>query len=187
MDTWPTRSQAEAILEDWTKNQNLRKHAYAVEAAMRAYAARFGQDPEKWGAVGLLHDFDYEKFPSLSSHPMEGAAYLRQQGFSDELVQAILAHADHAGVVRDSLLKKAIYAVDELTGLITAAALVRPSKKLAEVEVKTVMKKWKEKSFAAGVNRQTVEQGSRELGVPLEEHVGIVLKAMQGVSAQLGL
>ena len=187
MDTWPTRSQAAAILEDWTKSQNLRKHAYAVEAAMRAYAARFGQDPEKWGAVGLLHDFDYEKFPSLSSHPMEGAAYLRQQGFSDELVQAILAHADHAGVVRDSLLKKAIYAVDELTGLITAAALVRPSKKLAEVEVKTVMKKWKEKSFAAGVNRQTVEQGSRELGVPLEEHVGIVLKAMQGVSAQLGL
>ena len=117
---------------------------------------------------------------------MEGAAYLRQQGFSDELVQAILAHADHAGVVRDTLLKKAIYAVDELTGLIIAAALVRPSKKLAEVEVKSVMKKWKEKSFAAGVNRQAVEQGARELGVPLEEHVGIVLKAMQGISAQLG-
>lgn len=187
MDTWPTRSQAAAILEDWTKNQNLRKHAYAVEAAMRAYAIRFGEDPEKWGAVGLLHDFDYEKFPSLNSHPMEGAAYLRQQGFSDELVQGVLAHAEHTGVVRDTLLKKAIYAVDELTGLIIAAALVRPSKKLAEVEVKTVMKKWKEKSFAAGVNRQTVEQGSRELGVPLEEHVGIVLKAMQGISAQLGL
>jgi putative nucleotidyltransferase with HDIG domain len=187
VDTWPTRSQAAAILEDWTKNQNLRKHAYAVEAAMRAYAIRFGEDPEKWGAVGLLHDFDYEKFPSLNSHPMEGAAYLRQQGFSDELVQGVLAHAEHTGVVRDTLLKKAIYAVDELTGLIIAAALVRPSKKLAEVEVKTVMKKWKEKSFAAGVNRQTVEQGSRELGVPLEEHVGIVLKAMQGISAQLGL
>ena len=187
MDTWPTRGEAAAILEEWTKNPNLRKHAYALEAAMRAYAVRFGQDPEKWGAVGLLHDFDYEKFPSLNSHPMEGAAYLRQRGFSEELVQGILAHADHAGVVRDTPLKKTIYAVDELTGLIIAAALVRPSKKLAEVDVKTVMKKWKEKSFAAGVNRQVVEQGSRELGVPLEEHIAIVLKAMQGISAQLGL
>jgi putative nucleotidyltransferase with HDIG domain len=187
MDRWPTRSQAAAILEEWTKNPNLRKHAYAVEAAMRAYAMRFGEDPEKWGAVGLLHDFDYEKFPSLDRHPTEGAAYLRQQGFSEELAQGILAHADHTGVARDTLLKKTIYAVDELTGLIIAAALVRPSRKLAEVEVKSVMKKWKEKSFAAGVNRGTIEQGARELGVPLEEHVGIVLKAMQGISAQLGL
>lgn len=187
MDQWPTRDQAAAILEEWTKNPNLRKHAFAVEAAMRAYAARFGQDAEKWGAVGLLHDFDYEKFPTMENHPTQGAAFLRTQGFSEELIEAIMAHAEHTGVVRDTLLKKTIYAVDELTGLIIAAALVRPSKKLAEVEVKTVMKKWKEKSFAAGVNRQTVEQGARELGVPLEEHVGIVLKAMQDISAQLGL
>jgi putative nucleotidyltransferase with HDIG domain len=187
MSDWPSRAQAVGILEEWTKNENLRKHAYAVEAAMRAYAARFGEDAEKWGAVGLLHDFDYERFPTLDKHPMEGAAFLKQQGFSDELTQAILAHAAHAGVVRDTLLKKAIFAVDELAGLIIAVALVRPSKKLADVDVKSVRKKWKEKSFAAAVDRKAIEKGAGELGLPLEEHIGVVLKAMQGISAQLGL
>jgi putative nucleotidyltransferase with HDIG domain len=187
MGDWPSRAQALAILEEWTKNENLRKHAYAVEAAMRAYAARFREDAEKWGAVGLLHDFDYEKFPTLDKHPTEGAAFLKQQGFTDELAQAILAHAEHTGVVRDTLLKKAIFAVDELTGLIIAVALVRPSKKLADVDLRAVKKKWKEKSFAAAVDRKEIEKGAAELGVPLEEHIGVVLKAMQGVSAQLGL
>lgn len=156
-------------------------------ATGRPYAAKFGEDADTWGTVGLLHDFDYERYPSLDKHPTEGAAYLRQQGFSEDLLQAILAHAEHTGVVRDTLLKKAIFAVDELTGLIIAVALVRPSKKLADVDVKAVMKKWKEKSFAAAVSRTAIEQGAKELGVPLEEHIGAVLKAMQGISAQLGL
>jgi len=187
MDAWPSRAQAAVILEEWTKNENLRKHAYAVEAAMRAYAARFGEDVEKWGVVGLLHDFDYEKFPTLEKHPTEGAAFLKQQGFSDDLAQGVLAHAEHTGVVRDTLLKKTIFAVDELTGLIIAVALVRPSKKLADVDVRAVRKKWKEKSFAAAVDRKAIEKGAAELGVPLEEHIGFVLKAMQGISGQLGL
>jgi len=176
-----------AILEEWTKNPNVRKHAHAVEAAMRAYAIKFGEDADKWGVVGLLHDFDYERYPSLEKHPTEGAAWLKQQGFSDELIQAILAHAQHTGVARDTLMKKAVFAVDELTGLIVAVALVRPSKKLADVDLKAVMKKWKEKSFAAGADRKTIEQGAKELGVSLEEHIAVVLKAMRDISAQLGL
>ena len=187
MDDWPDRSEAERILEDWTTNKNLRKHAYAVEAAMRAYAVKFGQDAEKWGIVGLLHDFDYEKYPDLGDHPFKGAAYLKERGFSDDLTEAILAHAEHTGASRDTLLKKCIFAVDELTGLIVAVALVRPSKKLADVTVESVMKKWKEKAFAAGVDRGIIEQGAGELGASLTEHVETVLVAMQGISDKLGL
>jgi putative nucleotidyltransferase with HDIG domain len=187
MNIWPSREQALVILEGWTKNPNLRKHALAVEAAMRAYAVKFGEDADKWGIVGLLHDFDYERYPDLKDHPTQGAAHLRQQGFPEELVDGVLAHAEHTGTIRDTLLKKSIHAVDELTGLIVAVALVRPSKKLADVDVKAVMKKWKEKSFAAGVDRKSIEQGAGELGVTLEEHVGNVLKAMQEISVQLGL
>ncbi len=184
---WPTREQAEELLHEWTKNRNLRKHAYAVEAAMRAYAGKLGGDAEQWAVVGLLHDFDYEKHPDLETHPWAGAQYLREQGWAEELAQAVLAHAEHTGVERATMLQKAIFAVDELTGLIVAVALVRPSKKLADVTVESVMKKWDEKRFAAGVNRELVEQGARELGVPLEEHVEAVLDAMKGIADRLGL
>lgn len=187
MSRWPKRDEAQRILDEWVTNKNLKKHAYAVEAAMRAYALRFGSDPEKWGIVGLLHDFDYEKYSELENHPFKGVEYLKEKGYSDELLDGILAHAEHAGVSRDTDLKKAIYAVDELTGLIVAVALMRPSKKIADVTVGSVMKKWKEKSFAAGVNRKMIETGAAELGVPLEEHIGIVLKAMQGIAEKLGL
>ncbi|HUS71860.1 MAG TPA: HD domain-containing protein [Sedimentisphaerales bacterium] len=187
MDRWPDRSEAEQILEEWTKNKNLRKHAYAVEAAMRAYAAKFGEDPEKWGVVGLLHDFDYEKYPDVGDHPFKGVEYLKEQGFSDELTVAILAHAEHTETNRDTILKKCIYAVDELTGLVIAVALVRPSKKLADVKVRSVMKKWKEKTFAAGVDREIIERGAEELGIELRELIETVLKAMQEISEKLGL
>lgn len=187
MAKWPDREEALQILKEWTKNKNLRKHAYAVEAAMRAYAERFGEDPDKWGVVGLLHDFDYEKYPDLEDHPFRGVEYLEEQGYPQDLTDAVLAHAEHTDVSRDTLLKKAIFAVDELTGLIVAVALVRPRKKIADVEVESVMKKWNEKSFASGVDREMVEQGADELGVALEEHVGVVLDAMQGISDRLGL
>jgi putative nucleotidyltransferase with HDIG domain len=187
MDKWPDKNEAEKILESWTKNKNLRKHAYAVEAAMRAYAGTFGDDPEKWGVVGLLHDFDYEKYPDLRDHPFKGVEYLKEQGYSGELTEAILAHAEHTGTTRDTILKKCIFAVDELTGLIVAVALVRPSKKLADVNVESVQKKWREKAFAAGVDRQIIERGAEELGVELTEHIEMVLKAMQGISEKLGL
>lgn len=187
MSRWPTRDEAERILGDWVSNKNLKKHAWAVEAAMRSYAVKFGADPEKWGAVGLLHDFDYEKYPDLKDHPFKGVEWLKEQGFADELTDGILAHTDHANITRDTELKKVIYAVDELTGLVVAVALTRPSKKLADVTVESVMKKWKEKSFAAGVDRQMIAKGAAELGVPLQEHVETVLKAMQGIAYRLGL
>ena len=187
MDVWPDRSEAEGILHDWTRNANLRKHAYAVEAAMKAYARKFGQDTERWGVVGLLHDFDYEKYPDMKDHPFKGTEYLRQRGFSEELAGAVLAHAEHTGAERDTLLKKCIFAVDELTGLIVAVALVRPSRKLSDVTVQSVMKKWKQKGFAAGVDRALIERAADELGVALEQHVGTVLEAMQGISDVLGL
>ena len=187
MSNWPTRDHAHDILCAWTKNKNLRKHAYAVEAAMRAYAQHFNEDPDRWGVVGLLHDFDYERYPDLADHPMKGADYLRDQGFPDDLIDGVLAHADHTGVPRDTLMKKAVYAVDELTGLIVAVALVRPSKKIADVDVPAVMRKWKDKAFAAGVNREDIERGAADLNVPLEDHVALVLAAMQRIAPTLGL
>ncbi|RPJ61415.1 MAG: HD domain-containing protein [Dehalococcoidia bacterium] len=187
MSKWPTREEAAKILDDWVTNLNLKKHAWAVEAAMRACAVKSGADPDRWGAVGLLHDFDYEKFPDLKDHPFKGAEWLKEQGYAEELAQGVLAHAEHTHTQRDTELKKAIYAVDELTGLIIAVALTRPSKKLADVTVEAVMKKWKEKSFAAGVDRQMIEKGASELGVPLRDHITLVLTAMQGISDKLGL
>ncbi len=187
MSKWPTYDETQHILNEWTENENLRKHAYAVEAAMRAYAEKFGQDPQRWGIVGLLHDFDYQKYPSLEDHPFKGVDYLRAQGYDEELIKGVLAHAEHTNTPRESLLEKTIYAVDELTGLIVAVALVRPSKRLADVKVKSVKKKWKEKHFAAGVDREMIQRGADELGVPLEEHIGIVLEAMKGISDKLGL
>jgi putative nucleotidyltransferase with HDIG domain len=175
------------LLHQYTTGESLRAHAYAVEVAMRAYARRLGEDEELWGIVGLLHDFDYERFPVLGDHPYRGAEILRAAGWPESIVEACLAHAPFTGVQRDTPLKRAIFAVDELTGLITAVALVRPSRKIAEVEVKSVRKKMKDKSFAAAVSREDIELGAQELGLTLEEHIAIVLQAMQGIADQIGL
>ena len=187
MSRWPEVHEAEKILDEWVSNINLKKHAWAVAAALRMYAVKYGADADKWEVVGLLHDFDYERYPDLKYHPFKGAEWLREQGYDEELVQGVLAHAEHTGTERDSNLKKAIYAVDELTGLVVAVALTRPSKKLADVTVEAVMKKWKEKSFAAGVDRGMIEKGAAELGFTLPEHISVVVCAMQGIADKLGL
>ncbi len=182
-----TRDEAMAILREFTTSQNLIGHALAVEAAMRSYARHFGEDEELWGAVGLLHDFDYEKYPRLEDHPFKGAEILRERGVDEEIVGGVLAHARHTGEPHDTLMKKAIFAVDELTGLVVAVALVRPDKKLASVAVKSVRKKMKDKGFAAAVSREDIAEGAEELGIELAEHIGIVLEAMQGIADDLGL
>jgi putative nucleotidyltransferase with HDIG domain len=181
------RAEAFSILSEYTKNANLIKHALAVEAAMRAYAEYYRADPELWGVVGLLHDFDYEQHPSAAEHPAVGASILRERGVTEEIIHAILAHAPHTGEPRDTPLKKSIFAVDELCGFIVAVALIRPNKKLEEVNIASVMKKLDQASFAAKVNRQEIQQGAAELGIPLEEHVHRTLQAMQSISEQLGL
>ncbi len=184
----PNRDQALAIVRQYVKNENLVRHMLAVEAAMAAYARKFNQDELKWRVTGLLHDFDWEIHPTLEQHPTEGAPILRQHGIDEEIVRAILSHADHTGVPRQTLMEKALYACDELTGLITTVALVRPSKKIADVKIKSIKKKWKDKAFARGVNRQDIEQGAQELGVDLwTEHVPLVLQAMQSIADDLGL
>lgn len=183
-----TRDEALIIVRQYVKNENLVRHMLAVEAAMAAYAKKFGEDEEKYRVVGLLHDFDWEIHPTLEDHPLKGSAILREKGVSEEIIRAILAHAPFTGTTRESNLEKALFAVDELTGLITTTALVRPSKKIADVEVKSIKKKWKDKGFAAGVNREEVELGASKLGVDLwEEHVPLVLKAMQSIAEDLGL
>jgi putative nucleotidyltransferase with HDIG domain len=181
------RQQAWDLLCEYTQSENLRKHALAVEAAMRAYARRFGEDEESWGVVGLIHDFDYEKYPTAENHAYRGAEILRQRGWPDVIVRAVLSHASYTGVTRDSLMEKALFAVDELTGLITAVALVRPSKSVRDVTVKSVRKKWKDKAFAAGANRADIETGAADLGVELGEHIAVVLAAMQDIADELGL
>ncbi len=182
-----TRQDAWELLTEFTKNPNLIKHALAVEAAMRAYARKFGEDEEKWGIVGLIHDFDYEQHPTLEEHPFAGAKILEERGWPKDVIKAVLAHADHTGVKRETLMEKALFAVDELTGLIVAVALVRPTKSILDVTVESVKKKWKEKSFAAGVKREDIERGAQELGVPLDEHIAIVLEAMKDIASELGL
>lgn len=182
-----SREEALVLLKEYTKNENLVKHALAVEAAMRAYARRFGEDEEKWGIVGLLHDFDYERYPNAKDHPLVGAQILKEKEYPEDVIYAIKAHADYLGLERKSLLDKALYAVDELTGFVVAVALVRPSKKLAEVTVESVKKKWKDKAFAKGVNREDIEKGAQELGIPLDEHLDLVIKAMQSIADKLGL
>lgn len=183
-----TRDQALAIVREFVKNENLVRHMLAVESAMAAYAKKFNENEDNWRIVGLLHDFDWEIHPTLEEHPSKGAQILRERGVSEEIIRAIQSHAIHTGVSRDSQMEKALFACDELTGLITTTALVRPSKKIADVAVKSIKKKWKEKSFAAGVNRAEVEQGAKELGVDLwEEHVPTVLSAMQSIAEDLGL
>ena len=185
-----TREDAFQLVTEFTKNPNLIKHMLAVEAAMRAYARRFGEDEELWATVGLVHDFDYEENPDLSveGHPVTGSKILRERGWPEEIVRAVLSHAsEYTGVPRETQMEKALYAVDELTGLIIAVALVRPSKSIHDVKLRSVRKKWKDKAFAAGVDRQEVETAADDLGVELWEHVGIVLEAMQGIAGDLGL
>lgn len=181
------REKAITLLREFTKNPNLIKHMRAVEAAMRAYAQKFNEDEELWGIVGLLHDFDYEKYPDPADHPYKGAQILNERGYSKEFTDIILAHASHTGEPRDSLAKKTIFAVDELCGLIVAVALVKPSKTLAEVEVKSVKKKMKDKAFARQINRDEIIQGAKELEVSLDEHIKTVLLSMQSISKDLGL
>ncbi|MBU0610925.1 MAG: HDIG domain-containing protein [Armatimonadetes bacterium] len=182
-----TRPEALELLHEFTQSESLRKHAYAVEAAMRAYARKLGEDEELWGVVGLLHDFDYERYPTLGDHPFKGAEILRERGVDEEIVQACLSHYSESGIPRDTRLKRAIFAVDELAGFIIAVALVRPSKQLADVEVKSVKKKMKDKAFAAAVSREDIEQGAAAMGVSLEEHIGTVLEGMKGEAEALGL
>jgi putative nucleotidyltransferase with HDIG domain len=182
-----TRNDVLALLHEYTKSENLRKHALAVEAAMRAYARKYNEDEEKWAITGLIHDFDYEMYPTAPDHPAKGSDILRERNFPEDIRKAILGHADYMGVPRDTLMAKCLYACDELCGLITAVALVRPSKKLADVEVSSVRKKMKDKAFARSVNREDIEKGAAELGVNLDEHIGVVLAAMKGIATQLGL
>ena len=182
-----TRDVAWSILTEFTKGDSLRKHARAVEASMRAYAARFGEDPERWGIAGMLHDFDYEMHPRAPHHPMKGAEILIARGLSADIVYAILAHADYSGVPRVSLLDRALYACDELTGFVHACALVRPGKVVAGLEPASVRKKLKDKAFARTVNRDDVYRGATELGVDLDAHIAFVVDALAGVAPEVGL
>lgn len=182
-----TRTDAWQLLNEYTKNKNLIKHGLAVEAAMRHYAELFKEDPEVWGMVGLLHDFDYEKYPTLEQHPYEGQKILEAAGFSEVIRHGIMAHAPHTGTPRQTPMEKSIFAVDELSGFIVAVALVKPNKKLAEVDVVSIKKKMKQKGFAAAVKREDIELGANELELSLDEHIQHVLTAMQGISADLGL
>jgi len=192
MPPLPSRSDALAMMHDFTKSDSLRKHMLSVEAAMRAYARKFGEDEDRWGLAGLLHDFDYERFPNAShspteEHPAEGVRILREKGYPDDVLQAILGHAQYCNVPRESLMAKTLFAVDELTGLIMATALVRPGKSVHEVEANSVRKKMKDKAFARGVSRDDVINGAAELGVDLDEHITFVIAAMQSRAADLGL
>ena len=184
------RGAALALVKEYTTDPNLMRHMLSVETAMRAYALRFGGDPETWGLVGLLHDFDYQRWPLLdgTGHPLIGVSILRERGWSEEITRAILSHATElTGVAPESAMEKSLCAVDELTGLIAAVAFVRPSKNIADVQLSSVKKKWKEKAFAAGVHRDEIERATAVLGVPLDEHISVVLSAMQSNAAELGL
>ena len=192
LNNTPSRDDALAIMHEYTASDSLRKHMLSVEAAMRAYAEKFGEDADHWGITGLVHDFDYERFPNdahspTEEHPAEGVRILRARGFPEDILTAILGHAQYSGVPRESLMAKTLFAVDELTGLITATALVKPNKNLMEVEAKSVRKKMKDKAFARGVNRDDVINGAADLGVDLDEHIAFVIQAMQRVASSLGL
>lgn len=180
------RNQALDILHQYVSNDALRKHMYAVEAAMRAYARKFNEDEEKWAIVGLLHDFDYEMYPNAPDHPLKGSEILRQIGVGEDVIKAILGHASYTNVPRDTKMAKVLYAVDELCGFITACALVRPNK-ISDLEAGSVKKKMKDKAFAKNVNREEIIQGAEELGVDLTEHINFVISAMKSISKDLGL
>src|SRR5437588_11155813 len=183
-----TRDEGWAILNEQTKNPNLIKHMVAVEAVMRTYARRFGEDEAAWGLAGLLHDLDYEKHPSQEAgHPFVGVGMLRERGLDESLCRAILSHADYSGVPRVSRMEKALFAADELSGFVIAVALVRPTKALADVDVTSVKEKMKDKAFAKGVRREDIVKGAEEMGMPLEEHIAAVITALQGIAPELGL
>jgi putative nucleotidyltransferase with HDIG domain len=181
------RTDALAIVREFVKNENLVRHMLAVEAAMRFYAEKLSQDQDLWGATGLLHDFDWEIHPTLEQHPQAGAPILRQRHVPEEIIQAVLSHADHTGVPRTTLMEKALYACDEITGLVTAVALVRPSRSLYDLNAASVKKKWKDKAFAAGANRDEIETATREFGMEQWEHVENVILAMRRIAPELGL
>lgn len=181
-----TRTDALALMTEYTANEALRKHMYAVEAAMRSYARKFGEPEELWGITGLLHDFDYERYPTPPDHPLKGAEILKAKGYSEEIITAILGHATYTGVSRDTLMAKTLYACDELCGFIMACAVVRPNK-IADLEVSSVKKKLKDKAFARNVNREDIEVGTRELNIPVDEHIAFVIAAMRGIAPELGL
>lgn len=180
------RTLALTLLKEYTKNEALLKHMYAVEAAMSAYARKYNEDENKWGIVGLLHDFDYEKYPSAPDHPLRGSEILKDRGYPEDIIRAILGHATYTGIPRDTLMAKVLYACDELCGFITACALVRPNK-ISDLQSSSVKKKMKDKSFAANVNREDIIKGTEELGVLLDEHIQFVIDAMKTISADLGL
>jgi putative nucleotidyltransferase with HDIG domain len=183
-----TRDDAWVLLTAETPSVNLQKHMLAVEAVMRAYARRFGEDEQTWGLVGLLHDLDYEKHPSQEAgHPFAGVEMLRQRGFPEPLCRAILSHADYSGVPRETRMEKTLFAADELSGFVIAVALVRPSRAIAEVDVASVRRKMKDKAFARAVRRDDITHGAEELGVPLDEHIGTVIAALTAIAPQLGL
>lgn len=175
------------ILCEFTKSESLRKHALAVEAAMRAYARKYGEDEESWGIVGMLHDFDYEIHPTAHEHPMKGAEILRQRGVPEDVVYSVCSHADYSGCPRVSLRDKAVFATDELVGFLTACALVRPGKAIYGMEASSVRKKMKDKSFAKTIHREDLVSGAAELGVDLDEHIAFVIQALEGIAPQLGL
>ena len=181
------RAKAWDLMCEYTQSESLRKHMLAVEACMRAYARKFGEDENQWGVTGLLHDFDYEKYPTPAEHPFVGNKILEEHGYPEDMRRAILSHADYSGVKRESRMEKALYACDEVSGFITASALVKPNKSLAEVEAKSVRKKMKDKAFARSVNRDDIINGAADLGVDLEEHIAFCIEAMKGIASELGL
>src|SRR6266567_3673438 len=181
------RDDAWALLNEYTKSDSLLKHALAVEAAVRGYARTFGEDEEAWGIVGLLHDFDYERWPSLDDHPFRGCEILREKGYPEWVTRAILSHADYSGVARESQLEKTLWACDEMAGFVTAASLVRPSKSILDLEPNSVMKRMKDKAFARGVKREDLRAGAELLGLPLEEHIANVIAFMRPQAEALGL
>ena len=182
-----TREEAITLVREFVKNEGLVRHMLCVEDATRFYAEKFSEDVETWGLLGLLHDFDWEIHPTLEGHPADGAPILRERGLSEEIVQDVLSHADHTGIPRDTLRRKALYACDEITGLVTAVALVRPSRSLYDLEASSVKKKWKDKAFAAGTNRAEMEQAAKEFGVDIWEHTANVITAMRKIAPELGL
>jgi putative nucleotidyltransferase with HDIG domain len=175
------------LLTEFTESESLRKHALSVEACMRAYARKFNDDEKKWGLAGLIHDFDYEKYPSAEEHPYKGSEILKERGYPDDIRRAILSHADYTGVTRDSQMEKALFACDELAGFITATALIKPNKSLAEVDAKSVRKRMKDKAFARSVSRDDIINGAAALGVELDEHITFCVEAMKEIAGELGL
>ena len=187
MDALLTRDAAWALLTEWTRSESLRKHALAVEASVRGYARLFGEDEEAWGLVALLHDFDYERYQTPEDHPFRGCEELQRRGYPEWVTRAILSHADYSGVTRESRLEKTLYACDEMSGIVTAAALVRPSKSILDLEASSVIKRMKDKAFARAVNRDDLRRGADELGLPLDQHITNVIAFMREKAEPLGL